>query len=168
MEVQENDDNKYFEVVGAEPYIESEETISYVLYAESNYNQPYNRTEKVQMASGSEELSTVQNAYVNGCVELVYVSNGDEFTLNITVHYTGSNYSSFTVVIYDLDKNIVTYGDPDSPSEAYYTGFEDGVAQSTALPELQGNYIVSVLGYSSWNQTIFEETIDFGQIQRSV
>ncbi len=168
VELQENDDNKYFEVVGAEQYIESEETINYVLYAESNYNQPYNRTEKVQMASGSEELSTVQNAYVNGCVELAYVSNGDEYTLNITVHYTGSNYSSFTVVIYDLDKNIVTYGDPDSPSEAYYTGFEDGVAQSTALPELTGNYIVSVLGYSSWNQTIFEETIDFGNIQRSV
>ena len=168
VELQENDDNKYFEVVGAEQYIESEETISYVLYAQSNYNLPYNRTEKVEMASGSEDLSEVDNTYVNGCAELNYVSNGDEYTLNITVHYEGTNYSSFIVVIYDLDYNIVTYGDPDSPSEAYFDGLENGVMQSTALPELTGNYIVSVLGYSSWNQTIFEETIDFGDIQRSV
>lgn len=168
VELQEDDDNKYFEVVGAEQYIESEETISYVLYAQSNYNQPYNRTEKVEMVSGSEDLSTVDNTYVNGCVELNYVSNGDGYTLNITVHYEGTRYSSFIVIIYDLDYNYVKYGDPDSPSEAYFDSLENGVMQSTALPELQGNYIVSVLGYNGSNEPIFEETIDFGEIQRSV
>ncbi len=168
VELQENDDNKYFEVVGAEAYIESEETVSYVLYAESNYGQKYNRTEKVEMASGSEDLSAVDSTYVNGCAELHYVSNGDGYTLNITVHYEGTRFSSFTVFIYDLNHNVVTYGDPDSPSEAQYTGLANGTAESTALPELTGNYIVSVQGYTTWNQTIFEETIDFGSIPRSV
>ena len=168
VELQENDDNKYFEVVGAEQYIESEETISYVLYAQSNYGQKYNRTEKVEMASGNEDLSTVDNTYVNGCAELQYVSNGDGYTLNITVHYEGSSFSSFAVTIYDLDYNVVTYGDPDSPSEAHYTGLANGTAESTTLPELTGNYIVSVLGYNGSNEPIFDETIDFGAIQRSV
>ena len=168
VELQENDDNKYFEVVGAEAYIESEETVSYVLYAQSNYGQKYNRTEKVEMASGSEDLSAVDTTYVNGCAELGYVSNGDGYTLNITVHYEGTRYSSFTVIIYDLDYNVVTHGDTDSPSEAYFDGLENGVMTSTALPELQGNYIVSVFGYSGSNERIFEETIDFGFLPKSV
>ncbi len=168
VELIENDNNKYFEVVGAEQYTQSEETINYVLYAQSNYNQPYNRIEKVEMVSGNEDLSMVSFSYINGCVELEYVDKGDGYTLNIIVHYEGTRFSSFAVAIYDLNYNIVTFGDPDSPREAYFTGLATGTVESVTFPELTGNYIVGVLGYTTWGQTIFEETINFGEIQRTV
>ncbi len=168
VDLQEDDDNVYYEVVGAEQYINYSGSINYVLYAQSDYEQPYNRTEKVEMTSGNEDISALEETYVNGCVELHYLSDGEEFRLNITVHYEGTKYTYFTVIIYDLDYNYVEYGDPDSPSTAYFDSLENGVMQSTALPELQGNYIVSVLGYNGSNEPIFDETIDFGTIQRSV
>ena len=64
----------------------------------------------------------MEETYIQGCVDLRYVNGGDDYYLNISVYYEGSeSYSYFVIYICDLDGNVITEGEGDDIVEYRFT-----------------------------------------------
>ena len=81
----------------------------------------------------------------------------------MTVYCENSTYTSFTVYIWDLDgQTLITNFSVDGAYSAQ-------TISSINKADMQGNYLVETRGYNgSYNETLYQEVIDFGNIELSV
>ena len=140
------------------------DNVEFVLYAQSDYQMTYNRTQKVTLEEGEDDFSELDYIYYNGCLSMQYVSDGDSYKLQVSVNYDGSYYESFYIVIYGEDGSVL---DIDGV-EATITVTEANTATETTIPELTGTYEVTTFGVKDYQSALYTEIINFSLIQRSV
>ena len=140
------------------------DNVEFVLYAQSDYQMTYNRTQKVALEEGEDDFSELDHIYYIGCLSMQYVSDGDSYKLQVSVNYDGSYYESFYIVIYGEDGYVL---DIDGV-EAAFTVTEANTATETTIPELTGTYEVTTFGVKDYQSALYTEIINFSLIQRSV
>ena len=164
-DLMENSVDEYYLVKGASALCNGVGNADVVLYGVSDYQMTYNRTQKVVLEETEEDFSDLEQIYYIGCLWLDYVSDGNNYTLNVMVNYGGSDYSYFYIVIYNLDGSVLTIGD----EEASFNVSQGNTTTSTNIPELFDRYEVTTFGNNGYyNVSLYTEIINFGDIQRSV
>lgn len=164
-DLMENSVDEYYLVKGASALCNGVGNADVVLYGISDYQMTYNRTQKVVLEETEEDFSDLEQIYYIGCLWLDYVSDGNNYTLNVMVNYGGSDYSYFYIVIYNLDGSVLTIGD----EEASFNVSQGNTTTSTNIPELFDRYEVTTFGNNGYyNVSLYTEIINFGDIQRSV
>ena len=157
--------DEYYLVKGASALCNGVGNADVVLYGVSDYQMTYNRTQKVVLEETEEDFSDLEQIYYIGCLWLDYVSDGNNYTLNVMVNYGGTDYSYFYIVIYNLDGSVLTIGD----EEASFNVSQGNTTTSTNIPELFESYEVTTYGNNGYyNVSLYTEIINFGDIQRSV
>ena len=140
--------------------------LSYELYAMSDYNTEYGAYQKVTLGTGTGDISSLTDTYIDGSLNLAWrpdASVADSYQLAVTVYCDNSTYTSFTVYIWDLDgQTLITDFSVDG---AYSTQTISSIYKA----DMPGNYLVETRGYNgSNNETLYQEVIDFGNIELSV
>ena len=140
--------------------------LSYELYAMSDYNTEYGAYQKVTLGTGTGDISSLTDTYIDGSVNLAWrpdASVADSYQLAVTVYCDNSTYTSFTVYIWSLDgQTLITDFSVDG---AYSTQTISSIYKA----DMPGNYLVETRGYNgSYNETLYQEVIDFGNIELSV
>ncbi len=140
--------------------------LSYELYAMSDYNTEYGAYQKVTLGTGTGDISSLTDTYIDGSLNLAWrpdASVADSYQLAVTVYCDNSTYTSFTVYIWDLDgQTLITNFSVDG-------AYSETLVNSVYMADMPGNYLVETRGYNgSYNETLYQEVIDFGNIELSV
>ncbi|MBO4856751.1 MAG: hypothetical protein J5511_05240, partial [Bacilli bacterium] len=159
----------YYIVEGAEDLIGSSDVMNYTLYGMSDYGMSYNRAQKVELYDGEDDFSEMEPTYIQGCADLRYINGGDQYYLSFSIYYEGSeSFNYFVLYICDLDGNVIVEGEGDDAVEYQFTQNATDSDATTTVPQLQGNYIIRTCGYNYYEQTLYTEIVDFGNIELSV